>query len=236
MNEKLKDDALFAGHRERLRKRYNDEGLENFDDVNVLELLLFYAIPRADTLKLSHRLISSFGSLSGVFDAPYEAILQFEGLGERTALFLKLIPDVCSRYIMEKSENSETEFSNINVVKQYFLNKFINLSDEHLFALALDRGMKLIKCITVSTGSTERTLLDKKKLVKELLNCNAFAVILGHNHPSGFAVPSETDVVITKDIFSVLENLDIKLVDHIIAAPPDVFSMAGSNKYEEIFK
>lgn len=236
MSKIIKNDALFTGHRERLRKRYNDEGLENFDDVNVLELLLFYAIPRADTLSLAHRLISAFGSLKGVFDAPFDSLLQFEGLGERTAVFLKLIPDICSRYIMEKSEYAELEFSKTESVKQYFLNKFINLNNEQLFALAFDRGMHLIKCITVSSGNTENTLLDKKKLIKELLNCNAFAVALGHNHPSGFAVPSESDIVITREISSVLKNLDIRLVDHIIAAPPDVFSMAESNKYKEIFK
>lgn len=236
MNEKIKDDVLFSGHRERLRKRYSNEGLENFDDVNVLELLLFYVVPRSDTLKLAHRLISSFGSLRGVFDAPFDALLQFEGIGERTALFLKLIPDTCSRYIIEKFDCSESDFSKIEVSKQYFLSKFINLNDERLLALAFDRGMRLIKCIIVSTGTSENTFFDKKKLVKEILNCNAVAVILGHNHPSGFAVPSEADVVITKDIFYTLKNLDIKLIDHIITASTDAFSMAESDKYREIFK
>ena len=125
---------LHGGHRERVRKRFISEDLDNFSPHNVLELLLFYAIPQKDTNEIAHRLLNTFGSLSGVFDAPIEELKNVNGIGENAAVFIKLLPSACRRYMDDKFGKAHT-INSPEAAGKFLKPKYIGVMDE----IAIDR-------------------------------------------------------------------------------------------------
>ena len=218
--------GLHDGHRQRLIQRFLEEDLDNFEPHNVLELLLFYAIPRKDTNELAHVLIDTFGSLKGVFDAPYEELIKVTGIGPNTAALLKLVPSLTRTYyssdarriILDTSEKSG----------EYFLPYYIGQTEEVVRLACLDAGGKVISNQILHRGSANAAEVNIRKIVNIALRNNAMGVILAHNHPGGLPLPSEEDVATTKSIREALMPMGILLMDHIIVAGQDYVSMARS--------
>lgn len=222
--------SIHEGHRERLKQRFNREGLHGFEDHAVLELLLFYALARVDTNPLAHRLLNKFGSLAAVFDAPHDELVRIEGVGDSTATLIRIIPQVCRRYMISGSDmgsiiNSSEEAGKLLVPL------FIGEKDEVVYIMCLDGKLKLLKCSLVSRGSVNSVNLSIRKIVGEALACNATSVILAHNHPSGIAVASYDDQLVTRNIRQGLEAVGIELRDHIIVADYDFVSLADSGYF-----
>lgn len=224
-----------GGHRARVKKRFQNEGLKAFEDHNVLELLLFYSVPQIDTNNLAHSLIDEFGSLSGVFDAPLESLTNVKGIGENTAVLIKLIPELFSRYEQDKLKNSKIILNTSESAGEFFISRFIGETVEKLYAVCIDNKCKVAKVLLVSEGSINFTDMNIRKIVGAAINSNSSSIIISHNHPSGVAAPSAADIDATRNLILTLKKLDIRVNDHIIVSGKDYFSMALSNKFKHLF-
>ena len=221
------------GHRTRVKKRFREEGLDHFDEVHVLELLLFYCVPRQDTNPLAHRLINHFGSLSQVLDAPIEELEKVEGVGDNISTFLSLTTAV-GRYYQVNHAGQKKILTSIDECGDFLLPYFYGRRNETVFLLCLDAKCKVICCKEVGEGSVNSANISIRRIVEIALGTNATTVVLAHNHPSGVAVPSRDDVHTTHRIARALAAVDIMLFDHIVVAEDDFTSLVQSGKFRSI--
>lgn len=223
----MKDATLHTGHRARLKAQFLQAGLDAFTDIQVLELLLFYANPRQDTNPIAHRLLNQFGTLSAVLDAPVELLESVKGVGENAALLLHLIPCVCRRYLIDRA-SYEQILDSTEKAGAFLVPYFFGARDEMVYLLCLDAKCKVLDCRMLSVGGVNTAAVSVRKIVEAALACNATSVVLAHNHTSGIALPSKEDEATTRQIRTALDAVGILLVDHIIVADDDFVSMADS--------
>lgn len=203
-------------------------------DHNILELLLFYGIPYRDTNDAAHRLTEKFGSLSGVLEAPVEELMQTDGIGENTAVLIKLVRDIAVKYNAEKLNPSGVSAGEeLNAVLTAV---FSCEPRECMYLVSLTSDGTVIRTVRLSEGTPDTVRLDNRLLAEVALRQNCSSIILAHNHPCGFAVPSQADAAATAEISALLKQLGIHLADHIIVSGKDCFSMASSTKYADIFR
>lgn len=222
--------SIHEGHRQRLKERFCKEGLENFDDLYVLELLLYYCIARKDTNPIAHRLLERFGSLQRVLEADKKSLMQIEGMGEHAAVFLTLIREV-GRYYQIQSSQIGSVLGSVEACGKFMQPYFYGRDKETVYLLCLDAKCKVLCCKKVEEGSVNSANISIRKVVEAALSANASSVVLGHNHPSGLAVPSGEDIQTTKRLSSALQLVDITLVDHLIFAEDEFVSVAQSGRY-----
>lgn len=222
--------SVHDGHRDRLKQRFVTEGLDNFTEIQVLELLLFYCIPRRDTNELAHRLLDRFGSLSQVLDTKAEDLEQTDGIGHNAATFLSLIPAVGRYYSVNRAKRC-TFLQNTTECGHYLLPFFDNRVNEAVYLLCLDAKRKVLCCQLVGEGSVNSAGVPIRRVVEMALAANATMVVLAHNHPSGLAMPSYEDVATTKRIAAALDAVEIVLADHVVVADGDFVSMVQSGYY-----
>ena len=227
---------VHEGHRERLRQRFLSEGLENFQDHNVLELLLFYSVPLKDTNEEAHNLIDTFGSLSGVFDASFEELCSVKGIGERSATLIKMMPELFKKYEVDKINNDEAILDSSKRVAEYVAPYFKGVTKERMYVLCLDSNCRVLNFTQVSEGSVNTAPLNTRKIMEIALNCNASSLILVHNHPSGVVAPSRNDIDATIGMVNLMQKVSLRVSDHIIIGNgDDFFSFRKSDKYKYIF-
>ena len=219
------------GHRKRLRGRFREEGLDHFDEVNVLELLLFYAKPRTDTKALARELLNRFGSLSRVLEATAAELETVDGIGENTSTLLTLIPQLGRYYLVNRSENPKI-LNSTEKYGKFLVDNFHGRRDESVFLLCLDAKCKMLACQMVGQGSVSSANVPIRKIVELALSANATTVILAHNHPSGIAIPSEEDKVATERLAVALNAMDIILADHVVVSDEDFVSLAQSGIFD----
>ena len=230
MPEKKKQEVnLHANHRERVRKRYLSEGGRSFPDHNLLEMLLFFSIPREDTNDIAHLLLKEFGSFSAVFDASYEDLQRVKGIGPNSALHIKLITEVARRYMVDRAEEKPIIDTTAKAV-EYLRNRFIGLENETAILLCLDGKFNIKRISEYTSNSSSGIILDINKMVLDALNCDAHGIVLAHNHIHGFAAPSRADDETTRQLAKTLENLEISVCDHIIFSKGEVYSFAQNRK------
>lgn len=222
--------SIHDGHRQRLKERFLQEGLDNFSDVQVLELLLFYCIPRQDTNPIAHRLLDHFGSLSQVLDAPVAELEKVSGVGRSAATLLSLTTAVGRYYQMDRVQNV-TILHTIEKCGEYLVPFFYGRRNETVFLLCLDAKCKVLCCKEMGEGSVNSAGVPIRRIVETALGANATSVVLAHNHPSGLALPSGEDIVATRRVAAALNAVEIALVDHIIVADDDFVSAAQSGLY-----
>ena len=215
---------IHGGHRARMKQRYLSQGLDGFSDHEALELLLYYAIPRADVNPLAHRLLEHFGSLHGVLDAEVAELTEVAGIGESTALLLRFVRDMNRRYLLDKQEKRPS-LAEPEAAGKLFLPYFYGIQEERVYAAFLDDDLRLINCRLLFEGGINYAPLSVRKLVEAALREKATGVILAHNHPAGQAIPSLEDREATLQIRNALEAMEIRLLDHIIVAGEDYISM-----------
>ena len=218
--------GIHDGHREKMRHRFQETGLEGFADHEALELLLYYAIPRRDTNELAHRLLARYGSLAALLQAPIEDLQRVEGVGESAAVLLKLVPAFV--YKAQRSAGQETVLNSTEKAGRYLLTRFAGERNEVIYQLCLDRKGKLLACKRLSEGGSAAAELNIRRLVENALLSSASAVILSHNHPSGIALPSREDYATTQQAQDALRTIGVELLDHIIVAEDDYVSLADS--------
>ena len=220
---------MHEGHRARVKKRFLEEGLDHFSDIQALELLLFYAIPRADTNPVAHRLLDHFGSLSQVLEANPEELKKISGVGENGALLLNLIPQM-GRFYMTDRASAPGVLTTLEQCAQYLMPRFFGRKLETVFLLCLDAKCKVLCCREIGEGGTNSTGISIRRVVETALGVNATSVVLAHNHPSGVALPSPEDIQTTRRVAMALQAVEIVLVDHIIVADDDYVSIAQSDE------
>ena len=218
--------GLHDGHRQRTKDRYRQLGADALADHELLELALFYAIPRQDTNETAHRLLKRFRSLQGVLQATPEELEREEGVGRSAALLLCLIGDISRRAritsLPEKILNSPDRTG------AYFMELLTGQKRELLYQVCLDGKGKLLTCRCIGKGTVSASPVHVRQVVENALYAGASTIILAHNHPSGVALPSQADVQATVQVRDALKRLDIRLIDHIIVADGDYVSMASS--------
>ncbi|MGM9549008.1 MAG: RadC family protein [Faecousia sp.] len=219
--------SIHDGHRLRLKQRFLEEGLEGFTDIQVLELLLFFSIPRQDTNPTAHALLDHFGSLPQVLEAPVAELKKVKGVGEQSALLLNLINDVARYYQVERTMR-EKILPTVQACGEYLVPFFFGRNVETVFLLCLDAKCKVLCCKEVGQGSVNSAGISVRKIVETALGANATTVVMAHNHPSGIALPSNEDVQTTQRVAAALGALEIHLADHIVVADGDFVSMAQS--------
>ena len=212
--------GIHDGHREKMRQRFMTGGLDAFADHEILELLLYYAIPRRDTNPIAHALMERYGSLPAVLAAPMEDLKRTEGIGESAAVLLHLVPQVCRRARLAQVGEDQV-LNSSERAGAYLLECFDGESREVIYQLCLDRK-------GLGEGSVASADLDVRRLVENAILTGASAVILAHNHPSGVALPSDGDYTATMRVRAALNAIGIELADHIIVADGDFVSMADS--------
>lgn len=223
--------GIHDGHRARLKNRFLNHGLESFDDHTVLELLLFYSVPRRDTNVLAHELIKRFGSLAEVFDAPVDALTKVDGIGESSALLIKLMPQLARRYLISRTAPDKLLLST-RQAGEYLTPYFFGERDEVVYLVCLDAKCKVISCRLLFRGSVNSAAINVRRLVETALMFNSTSVILAHNHTSGIPTPSQEDIATTRRIMSALSAVDIALTDHIVVADSDFVSFADNNFFK----
>ena len=218
--------SIHDGHRQRLKDRFLREGLDGFTDVQVLELLLFYAVPRRDTNPIAHALLERFGSLAKVLDAPVVKLTQVDGISENGATFLKLVREIERRYALSQGE--EIILNTIDDCCEYLSRFFKGKKNETVFLLSLDAKLKMLSCREVGEGSVNYASVPIRRVVEMALDDGATSVILAHNHPSGIAIPSNDDIQTTRRLAMALSTVEIQLADHIVVAEDEYVSMVQS--------
>ena len=220
--------GIHDGHRERLKKRFLEHGLEGFNEVNTLELLLFYAIPRQDTNVLAHRLLERFGTLEAVFSASVRQLTEVEGIGPNTALLISLVPQIQKRRSVIEVQDMKWIRSTADAGK-YLIPQLIYEKDEKALLVCLDSHGRIITTVTLNNGVVNEVELNVRKIVETALKYRASSVILAHNHPDGIALPSYEDEIATRKIMNALNLVNITLKDHLVIAGDDYISFADSN-------
>ena len=218
--------ALHDGHRQRKKQRFLQYGLDSFADHEVLELLLFYAIPRRDTNETAHRLLEHFGTLKAVLMASVEELQKVEGVGKSAAAFLHLLQAVGYRAL--RTAGDDTILNSVDSAGAYFQKLLHGERREVLYQVCLDAKGKVLSHKRLSSGTVSMAPVNVREVVENALYTDASGILLAHNHPSGIALPSEEDRQITMQIRQALGTMGIELVDHIIVADNDFVSMAAS--------
>lgn len=222
--------SIHEGHRQRLKNRFLNEGLDHFQEHEVLELLLFYCIPRKDTNEIAHALLERFGSLAQTVEAPVEELKKVPGMGDNAAAFLAMLGAFDRYYQVNKNAHVKI-LQTIEQCGAYLVPKFVGRRNETVLLLCLDAKCKVLCCKEVGEGSVNSAAVPIRRIVEMALGANATSVVLAHNHPSGVAIPSGEDVQTTKRLAAALASVDIELADHIVVADEDYVSMTHSGLY-----
>lgn len=222
--------SIHDGHRQRMLQRFRTEGLDNFDPIQVLELLLFFAVPRRDTNEMAHHLIDRFGSVSRVMDASVAELQKVPGVGENAATFLHLVKEA-GRYYQVDSARKGVQIRDTEDCGRYLLPYFIGRQTETVFLLCLNANCNVICCREVGEGELNSAVISPRTVVEIALAEKASTVVLAHNHPSGVALPSKEDVLTTRRLAAALATVEVVLFDHLVIADDDYVSMAQSGFY-----
>ena len=225
--EKEKAAARHKDHRQRAKHAFLLRGLEGLPDHQVLELLLFYAIPRRDVKDTAHELLEYFGSLSGVFHATFDQLLSVKGVGENTATLIRLIPELGARYLADQVDVGRQMMESWQF-RELLEPYFYASRNEEFYVVCLDGSRRLLCCRKLGEGVVDQVGVSSRKVMEMALACNASYVVLAHNHVDGVALPSSADQATTSHLRELLAKVGITLLDHFIFGDGDMVSFRDS--------
>ena len=228
-------DNPHRGHRDRMKEKFLEQGIDALQSHEVLELLLYYAISQKNTNELAHRLIHRFGSLPAVLDADVEELCRVPGISVHTATLLTLCGQLLGRYHKEKVHHTR-QFASLEDMGRYLHALLFNEAEEKVVLLCLDNRGQLLHCAVVNEGSVAATEVNTRRIVEMALRHSCTAAVLAHNHPRGFAIPSAGDVMATQQLYRALKLVDVELLDHVVVAREDYVSMRQSPRFLNVFK
>ena len=218
------------GHRERIREKFLNNGIDGFAEYEILELLLTYCIPRKDTKPIAKELLNKFKSLDNVFKADLDKLSAIDGLGKNSVAFLKLIGDLPSIIYKDELKNKKLidketlKISNKDILLKYLRNKIGYEEIEKFYVLYLSSSNEVIEFEENSVGTLDRSSVYPREIYKKIINLNAKSIILAHNHPSDNITPSKCDIELTNEIAKGLKNFGALLIEHIIITKNSYFS------------
>ncbi len=228
-------EKLHTGHRRRIKEQLLADSYGDSTPPHLLlEILLYFSIPRRDTNIIAHELLNHFGSIENVVFAPKSELMKISGVTENTVALFRVMKLISRRVALDRSDKTDVVQS-YNDMGKYFLKKFTSLRTEYVAVLFLKTSGKIISFDIVGEGDIASVGLSTRKVLELAIKYGAVNVVLCHNHPSGVALPSEVDVEITKGLSLSLRQIGVHLIDHIIVADNDYVSMAQSKEYKNIF-
>lgn len=222
--------SIHDGHRQRLKSRFLETSLLGFSDVEALELLLFYAVPRCDTNATAHMLLEQFRDYSGVLEAGIDELKAVPGVGENAAILIKLMSEMNRRYLARESSPG-TVLKDSSDAGNFLIPFYTYINEERAYSICLDSKAKVIKCHLLADGVVNRVDFSVRRIVDIALKDNAVSVIISHNHVSGTALPSKSDIETTRRLKKALELIGVTLSDHIIVCEDDFVSLRDSGYF-----
>lgn len=222
----FKEAPHYHGHRERLRSRFRESGPEALADYELLELVLFRAVPQRDVKPLAKELIDAFGSFAEVISAPATRLKEIDGVGDAIVTELKII-EAAAQHLARGRIKSKQVLSSWSTVIEYCRTSMAFADKEQFRVLFLDKRNQLIADEVQQKGTVDHTPVYPREVVKRALELSATAIVLVHNHPSGDPTPSRADIQMTKTIIEVARPLGIEVHDHIIVGKDGHASLKG---------
>lgn len=217
MTDDLTLKEMQSGHRERIKEKFLKTDGEIFEDYELLELLLTYAIPRKDVKPLAKMLLAKFGSLGNVLSANTSDLLDVKGIKEHSATLIKLTACM-TKSILKKEVMNKTLLTSCKDVENYCHALLGRETKEYVYAIALDATNQVIEVILIQKGTVSESPVYPREVVEKLIKCGAVSFILVHNHPSGDTKPSKADIILTESLFDATHNLGIRMQDHYIVS------------------
>ena len=231
----LEQQKANTGHRERMREEFIKVGFNELPDYKILEMLLFYGIPRKDTRVLAKTLLETFGSISGVLEADVEDLKNIKGMTTNAACLIKLILPLAKKYSGSKIGKKATHLHSYEEIGDFVVGEFFGESNEKAILVCLDRKGKVLGVKVLADGDFDSAGISIRSIMTHIVQTNATSVVLAHNHPSGVALPSAEDVCVTRQIMGALNAISVNFIDHIIVTGDDYVSMAQSEEFSDIF-
>lgn len=222
----FKEAPHYHGHRERLRSRFRESGPAALADYEMLELVLFRAVPQRDVKPLAKELIDAFGSFAEVISAPATRLKEIDGVGDAIVTELKII-EAAAQHLAKGRIKSKQVLSSWSAVIEYCRTSMAFADKEQFRVLFLDKRNQLIADEVQQKGTVDHTPVYPREVVKRALELSATAIVLVHNHPSGDPTPSRADIQMTKTIIEVARPLGIEVHDHIIVGKDGHASLRG---------
>ncbi|AVQ31531.1 MAG: RadC family protein [Fusobacterium varium] len=213
------------GHRKRLKEKYMKSGYDAFHEYEILEILLTYSIPRKDVKPIAKKLLEVFGSTGKIFGADIKELIKVEGIGESSAVFLKLMGDIAKNSYKENlKDNDILNIKSKNDLISYLRGDIGFSKREEFKVLFLNSANNLIASETLFYGTIDKSAVYPREIVERVIKNGAKSVVFAHNHPSGNISPSKQDIELTQHMYDSLKTLDIRLIDHIIITKDSYFS------------
>lgn len=225
----MKVTHIHTGHRARLKDKFDRVGLDGFQEHEVLEYLLTFAIPQRDVNPLAHHLIDHFGSLKGVLDASKEELLLIDGIGEHAAYLIRLLPPLARRYFDNIDSKEMPTMLRLENRKQFFIPKFIGETEECFYVAYLNNQRQVIHCQMMFRGSIDTVKVQIRSILDICTRMRATGVVLAHNHLSS-PLFSVQDFALTDFIAECFEPLGIEVVDHLVICGNEANSMSAQGK------
>jgi len=208
---------MHENHRQRMLERAMKNGFDSFHDHEILEMLLYHSIPRADTNPIAHELLERFGRFDLVLEASGDEMKDIKGMGDRSAFLLHLIRESARRYTKAVIQTGKC-FDNIKAIAEYANACFVGTTCEHLYMFLFNNKMEMIDSILLSVGSVNSAEIPSRIMLEKAIFKKASCVVLAHNHPHGTAVPSDCDIDMTYRVAEIFELVNIPLLEHLIIA------------------
>ncbi len=227
--------GLHDGHRDRMREKFRKSGFNGMEPHEILEMLLYYSVPRKDTNELAHMLINHFGSLAGVLEASEEELVKVKGITSNSATLIRMILPLYNRYSLES--NKTVRLKTPNECGAYLKEYFAAKTTECVAVVCIDGSCRVLCVENICEGDATSVILNVRKIVELVMKFpKTTAVIIAHNHPGGLALPSRDDVDATQELIKTLSVMGIYLADHIIVNDEDYISMASSVNFRNLFR
>ena len=223
------------GHRERLRKKFLERGIDAFTDAEVLELILTFGTPRRDCKDTARAALKKFdNSFTAVLDAPVSELKKIKGLGPNNVFALHFVQGVARRYLRQQL-HSKQYLTSSKEVAEYLIHSMRNRKREVFVVIFLDASHAIIADETIAEGTINVNTIYPRELVKRAFAHNAAAMVIAHNHPSGSQKPSAQDIKLTRTLYLACTLMNMKLLDHLlIGAASQTYSFADHGIMAEI--
>lgn len=226
--------GVHDGHRKHMLERFHKYGTEPFREHEILEILLYFSIPRRDTNEIAHKLLDRFHTIADVISAPEEELKEFPFITNRTIEHFKMIK-LLSKIVDKKEIDKKTYLCTTDEIATYFQSQFAMVQDERFAVLSLNNLGQYLSFEFVGYGDISSVGVSARKIIATALKTKATEMVVCHNHPGGIPFPSQSDIDVTKNIKKALDVINVVLSDHIIVTNGDYISLASCEEFKDIF-
>lgn len=228
--------SVHSGHRKRVKEKVADSGFSYLEDHQLLELLLFYSIPQADTNALAHDILNEFnGSFDEMLKSDLSRLTKIKGVGENTAMLIASVGELHRRASKVKLSKKPV-YKNKEDIKNLAVSVLSAEAVEKVFVICFDSALHLKKIVEVSQGDDSSATINVRKIVQAVIDCDAKKAVLIHNHPVGASEPSAADIDATRSVCVLFRNLGLYLIDHIIVGEDNsAYSMYSDPMFTQLF-